>query len=105
MPIKKLITANEIPSTQLDDWGPVSVPIGDVVSKLRGIILSENADGSEAGIWECTPGTWVRQVMDAEFCTFLSGRAIFTPENGEPIEINAGDAIIMRGQGNASPTV
>jgi uncharacterized cupin superfamily protein len=93
MPIQKLPAASEIPSPQLEDWGAVSVPIGDVISRLRGIILSANEDGSEAGIWECTPGTWVRQVMDAEFCTFLSGHAIFTPENREPIEIRAGDVV------------
>ena len=83
----------ELPSAQLDDWGLVAVPLGEPIAKLSGKILTENADGSEAGIWECTPGKWVRQVMDAEFCTFLSGHAVFTPENGTSFEIKAGDII------------
>ena len=56
---------NKIPATQLDDWGPVPQPLGEPVSHLSGKIISENSDGSEAGIWECTPGKWTRLVMDA----------------------------------------
>jgi uncharacterized cupin superfamily protein len=91
--IKQMHNAIDIPSAKLDDWGPVAVPIGDVISNLRGLVLGVNEDGSETGIWECTPGKWVRQVMDAEFCTFVSGRAVFTPENGASFEINAGDIV------------
>jgi uncharacterized protein len=93
MNIRQHSNVFELPSTQLDDWGSVAVPVGEPIAKLRGKILSKNADGSEAGLWECTPGKWVRQVMDAEFCTFISGRAIFTPENEAPFEIHAGDIV------------
>lgn len=93
MSIQQQNNVFELPSTQLDDWGSVAVPLGEPIAKLSGKILSENTDGSEAGIWECTPGKWVRQVMHAEFCTFTSGRAIFTPENESPFEINAGDIV------------
>lgn len=54
-----------------------------------------NADGSEAGIWECTPGKFIREVMHAELTTFLAGRCVFHPEEGEPIEINAGDVLFF----------
>ncbi len=93
MKIKQYNNVINIASEKLEDWGYVSVPMGNVVASLRGIVLSNNEDGSETGVWECTPGKWVRQVMDAEFCTFLSGRAIFTPENEPPVEINAGDIL------------
>ena len=93
MSIQQQNNVFELPSTELDDWGSVAAPLGEPIAKLRGKILSENADGSESGIWECTPGKWIRQVMDAEFCTFISGRAIFTPENETPFEINAGDIV------------
>lgn len=84
---------NNIPAEQLDDWGPVQLPISEQVSQLSGVIINENADGSEAGIWQCTPGTWTRQVMDAELSTFLRGKAIFHPEQGEAIHIDAGDTL------------
>jgi len=66
MAVKQVKNVAEIPSEELDDWGPVELPISETVSQLRGVIVNENPDGSEAGIWECTPGTWTRQVMDAE---------------------------------------
>ena len=90
---KKLCHISAIPSDQLDDWGPVKQPVGEPVSHVRGLILSSNSDGSEAGIWECSPGRWVRQIMDAELCTFVSGRAIFRPDDGDPFAINAGDVV------------
>lgn len=85
--------SNDIPVAELDNWGPVQLPISEQISQLSGIIISENADGSEAGIWECTPGIWTRQVMDAELSTFLKGKAIFHHDNGDDIHIDAGDTL------------
>ena len=93
MAIKKLAQCGRIPSSELEDWGPVPEPIGEPVSHLSGKVISENKDNSEAGIWECTPGKWTRLVMDAEMSTFLTGKAIFHPEEGEPIIIDAGDTL------------
>ncbi len=93
MAIKQVKAVAKITSEELDDWGPVELPISEQVSQLRGIIINEHEDGSEAGIWECTPGTWTRQVMDAEISTFVRGHALFHPENGEKIEILAGDTV------------
>jgi hypothetical protein len=89
----RLDGADRIPSTELDDWGAVPEPIGEPVSRLRGRMLWESADGSEAGLWECTPGKWVRQIMNPELATFLSGHAIFSPEGGQPFHIRAGDVV------------
>lgn len=93
MTIRQLKQCNSIPSEELEDWGPVPLPVSEQVSHLRGRIFSENADGSEAGVWECTPGIWTRQVMDAELSTFLKGKAIFHPKQGEPIHIDGGDSL------------
>ena len=93
MAITQLKGCDQIPSEQLDDWGPVELPVSEQVSQLSGRVICENADGSEAGIWECTPGTWTRQIMDAELSTFFKGKAIFHPEAGEPIHIAAGDTL------------
>ena len=93
MAIKQTKNVADIPTGELDDWGPVELPISETVSQLRGIIINEDADGSEAGIWECTPGTWTRQVMDAEISSFVAGHALFHPEDGDTIDIRAGDTV------------
>jgi uncharacterized cupin superfamily protein len=93
MAIKKVENVANIPSGELDDWGPVPQPVSEIVSRLRGRIINENPDGSEAGIWECTPGTWTRVVMDAEISSFVAGHALFHPDDGETIDIKAGDTV------------
>ena len=93
MSINQLKNCPGIPSDQLDDWGPVPQPVSEQVSHLSGLVICENDDRSEAGIWECTPGIWTRLVMDAELSTFLKGKAIFHPENGDAIHIEAGDTL------------
>jgi len=93
MAIKPVKDVANIPSSDLEDWGPVEKPISEQVSQLRGRIINENPDGSEAGIWECTPGTWTRLVMDAEISSFVAGHALFHPEDGETIDIKAGDTV------------
>lgn len=93
MAIKQVKAVAEIPSEQLEDWGPVDLPKSAPVSRLRGLVINEHADGSAAGIWECTPGIWTRQVMDAEISTFVSGRALFHPDDGETLDIRAGDTV------------
>jgi len=93
MAIKQVKNVAQIPSAELDDWGPVPKPISEQISQLSGIIINENPDGSEAGIWECTPGTWTRLVMDAEISSFVKGHALFHPDDGETIDIKAGDTV------------
>jgi uncharacterized protein len=93
MAIKQLKNVSNIPSSELDDWGAVPEPVSEQISQLRGLIINENPDGSEAGIWECTPGIWTRLVMDAEISTFMSGHALFHPDDGETIDIKAGDTV------------
>ena len=94
MKIARISDAVNIPSEELEDWGaPKSV--GEPVPQLRGLTLSENADGSESGIWECTPGKFVREIMQAEMVTFLSGHCIFHPEEGDPVEIKGGDVLFF----------
>lgn len=46
----------------------------------------------ETGTWECTPGQFRRAVMDAEFSHFIAGRATFVADDGQTVELNAGDA-------------
>lgn len=92
MAIQQLKNAANIPLADLEDWGTPKT-IGDPICQLNGIQMIENEDGSEGGIWECTPGKFVREIMQAELTTFLQGHCIFHPEDGEPIEIKAGDVL------------
>jgi uncharacterized cupin superfamily protein len=78
----------------LDEVHPVAVPLGEphAVTRTHSV---ERSDGVETGVWECSPGRWRRQIVQQEFCHFIAGRCTFTPDGGEPIEIRAGDALMM----------
>ncbi len=93
MAIKHVKAIAAIPSEKLEDWGLVALPKSATVSRLRGLVINEHPDGSSAGIWECSPGIWTRQVMDAEISTFLKGHALFHPDEGETLDIRAGDTV------------
>ena len=56
----------------------------------------ESADGSLLmGTWMSTPGTWRIDYKDWEYCHFLEGRCIITPDGGAPVELAAGDVFIV----------
>lgn len=82
------------PATALPDTVPVGLPLSDQVSQISGHNV-ERDDRVQTGIWECTPGRWRRQVEQQEFCHFIQGHCTFKPDGGEPIEIRAGDALLM----------
>ena len=52
-------------------------------------------NGSDIGVWECEPGYFSRQVMQAEYSYIISGKCIFTCENGEEIFLSAGDTVFF----------
>ncbi|WP_374593549.1 cupin domain-containing protein [Sphingosinicella sp.] len=71
---------------------PVAEPLCEPVSQVRSVSIP-GAGASQHGVWHCTPGIWRRQVVQAEFCHFLSGEAIFRPDKGEPVHITEGAAV------------
>ena len=79
-----------IPAADLGDQIPANAPEGVPVAMIRSRDFSE---GPSAGVWECTPGRWRRAVKNEEFAHFVKGRCRFLHENGEVIEIAAGDAV------------
>lgn len=81
-----------VPSGALPDLGPVVEPKGEPIADLRGRADVDD-ETVEVGVWECTVGTWRRQVVDPEFCNFIAGRARFVPDVGEPIAFGAGDSV------------
>ncbi len=94
MPPVRLANPLAIPSSQLEDWGPVNEPEGERVGQVRGREHVSVLGGVfRVGVWECSPGRWRRKVMEHEFAHFVAGRARFIPDRGEPFDINPGDAV------------
>jgi uncharacterized cupin superfamily protein len=78
----------------LPDAGPVIVPLSEPPARLKCLETFEDTEKQvEAGVWECSPGVWRRQITQAELCFFVAGHAVFTPDGEEPVEIHAGDAV------------
>lgn len=77
----------------LADTGAVALPLSQPACTTRAIKLAEAAADDRMGVWECTPGSYMRQVAEAELMHILSGRCTFTPEGGEPLVIEAGDTV------------
>lgn len=70
----------------------VKLPVSEPASLVR-LAATGNLPVGDAGIWECTPGRFRRQVPQAEYSYFIAGHGSFTADGGEPVEFGAGDAI------------
>ena len=71
----------------LKDWGHQPNPIAGN-SKSDGVLLFKGpVNQPECGLWQVTPGTWPLSIPRDELCHFVSGRATYTHESGEVIEI------------------
>lgn len=79
---------------ELPGIGQPSAPIGPA-PRLRGtdFVLPEGA--AEAGLWECEPGSFRRQVARAEVMHLLQGHCTFTPDGDEPLYLCAGDSVFF----------
>ncbi|WP_437884377.1 cupin domain-containing protein [Pseudomonas sp. LRF_L74] len=89
-PILKRLTAD----TQFSPPTPVVHPLDEIVAQTR--IASDQVLENprvSLGIWECTPGIWRRQVLQAEYSYFISGKGVFTPDEGDAIHFQGGDAV------------
>ena len=81
---------------ELDDWGPVPVPLSEPACTLRGKeVKIAGAGHADTGIWECSPGKFRRQVQAGEVMHILSGECTFTPDGKAPLHIRAGDTLFM----------
>ena len=68
-------------------------------SKSDGVLLHKGPGGQpEVGLWQCTPGTWPLEIPRDELCHFVSGRATYTHESGETIEIVPGTVVLFPGR-------
>ena len=63
----KPVLISHATSMTLPAVGPVAAPVGEPVSELKcyeAVSIPEKQ--VEAGVWECSPGVWHRQVKQAE---------------------------------------
>jgi uncharacterized cupin superfamily protein len=93
MRLTKVENAQAVLAQALEDWGDAPSPLSDPAPKVRGQYVSK--EGPRAGIWECSPGRFRRVNPAAEVAHFVIGRCSFTPDNGETVEIKAGDTFYL----------
>jgi uncharacterized cupin superfamily protein len=93
MPIVKLSQSAALSCAAIGAPVAVAAPLGEPVSLTRNVCVTDPAEPVQSGVWECTPGSWRRQVLRAEFSHFLAGACRFTPDQGEPVELRAGDSV------------
>ncbi|WP_271410024.1 cupin domain-containing protein [Pseudomonas sp. Q1-7] len=81
-------------ATPFTPASPVGAPVGEPLVLTR-TALHQELPGQRAvtGFWECSPGRFRRQVVEAEYSYIVSGEGSFTPDGGEPIDFREGDAL------------
>jgi uncharacterized cupin superfamily protein len=71
----------------LQDQGTPANPKSEPPCRFSGIDVALAGAGDNAcGIWECTPGRFMRQLAEAEVMHILAGRGRFTPIAVRPRE-------------------
>ncbi|MBM5460309.1 cupin domain-containing protein [Pseudomonas sp. P66] len=69
-------------------------PLHTPVAQARTAAHQQLPDGrGTTGVWECSPGSFRRQVAQAEYSYIVSGSGCFAPDQGEPVVFSAGDAL------------
>jgi Predicted enzyme of the cupin superfamily len=80
----------------LQDSGTVGSPLSAPACALKSYeVPLEGVEDPSTGVWECSPGSFRREVTRAEVMHFLSGECTFTPDGGDPMHIEAGDTLFM----------
>lgn len=78
----------------LEDWGPLEEGTGTEM-QTAGLTLWSDEDGSEAGIWECTPGPSRWKLETNELVHVLKGSMTVTADGSEPIEVGPGQILMF----------
>jgi len=90
------VLKNPSVAQDLKDWGVIPTML-EGESRTSGVIIYKGEDGSpETGVWVCTPGFWSCEVERDEFCHFIAGRATYTHDSGEIIDIHPDTAAFFQ---------
>lgn len=96
MAIENFSGAETLPSEALEDRGTVEIPLSEPACKTRGISKTiVGRDDVQTGVWECSPGRFRRKNPHGEFMYILSGECTFTSDEGEVLNIKAGDTLFF----------
>lgn len=81
--------------TDLVDWGAQPDPVAGASHSMGRLVHKGQDNRPEAGIWVCTPGEWRLSIPRDELCHFVAGRATYTRETGERVEVSAGTMVLF----------
>lgn len=90
------IVLKNAPSAALDAFAPKPTAITEGQTEASAEVWSSVGGQYEAGIWEATPGSFTA-TRDGyhEVCQILSGRTTIEVAGEEPVELVAGDTLVM----------
>jgi uncharacterized protein len=92
------------PGTAAEAIDTVNITMPEAIQKPTGtpgqveslVVSWKAADGSIAGVWECSPGTFTSQKAGVfEVSQVISGRATVTSADGSVLEVSAGSLVIL----------
>lgn len=77
---------------------PIPLTDEDVVSgtpEAAAAVLWQAPDGAITGLFSCTQGAFRYAFASQESMHVLSGRVIVSPDGGDPVELVAGDTLVL----------
>ncbi|WP_103122090.1 cupin domain-containing protein [Methylopila sp. Yamaguchi] len=84
------------PGAAFEDGAPAPELVVEGAPTFRTSVHYESPDGRLiTGVWSATPGAWRVAYDEWEWCRLRSGRCVLTPDGGEPVDYEAGDAIVI----------
>lgn len=83
----------ELLSFPLEQNG-IDTPSGQSVRQSKRIAIT-GCEADHFGVWEASPGTFTREVLEGEIMYILSGSATFQSAEGEVIDIAQGDTLVF----------
>lgn len=94
--MNQLIVVRQAETAELGIPAPAKLPVGELIAQ-QSTAQDQTSETISAsiGIWESSPGKFKRHIANREFSHIVKGLCIFTPEGGEPVELQAGDAVLF----------
>lgn len=89
-------SASELKGLPLKQWGQGKAFGNLGPSAISGKRLDVAGGAIDSwGVWEASPGSFIREVKAGEFMHILAGECTFTPDDGEEMTISAGDYLFF----------
>jgi uncharacterized protein len=95
-PSRITVLRQSVTISGLQEKGSPAQPKSEPACRFSGIdVALAGAGENSCGIWECTPGRFMRQLAEAEVMHIVAGRGRFTPTHGATIKFRAGDTLFF----------